>query len=155
MGALNYWGQNLLISSVRMKTFFNWRPLASIQLFKVPDLLWQRFTSYVSHKIISPSWVPPSKINLSPRFAMTKIYYLCFSQKNLPLMDASIQKSNRFVMTKISCYVFHKKVFRSWVQPWHSIVEHERLWSKEETKVGEEHTGGSNSDNTLCCPDNL
>ena len=27
MGALKYWGQNLLILSVRMKTFLNWRPL--------------------------------------------------------------------------------------------------------------------------------
>ena len=26
-GALNYWGQNILISIVRLKTFFNWRPL--------------------------------------------------------------------------------------------------------------------------------
>ena len=43
-----------------------------------PDLLWQRFSS------------PPSKVilphpKLSPRFFITKIYYLLFSTKSLPL----------------------------------------------------------------------
>ena len=69
-GALNYWGQNLLISSVGMKTFFNWRPLLCIEWYEL--LMKTKLYSLPDSREIRHQY-PSSITQAEPAFSCSRI----------------------------------------------------------------------------------